>query len=180
MNELLDIGELVQENKRQEGWKLDIFEDVLKRVHERIKSYNKVRIREMRYKIPHMLLGKPLYDVDILQNYLVHHLRDNGLLVRVLDRTLLYISWREEDINLERYINRKTIVQNRGSTVYNVPGPELRMAPHLEGEAQMLRARQSQQRALREERFERQKAVREERWARLQAIQDERAARLSD
>lgn len=179
MNELLDLGELALQNKKQEGWKVDIFDDVLKRVHELIKGYNKVRIREMRYKVPHMLMGKPRYEVDKLREYLIRHLTDNGLLVETLDRNLLYISWKEEDINIEKYLNRKTITHNRGSTVYNVPGPEIKLSTqHLESEISLLRSRQAQQRALRAQRFANQQSTRDERFARQQANRDERSSRL--
>jgi hypothetical protein len=168
MNELLDIGELVQENKRQESTKLSVFEEVLKRCHVLIKKYNKERIREMNYTIPHMILGKPKFDMSVLRNYLIYHLRDNGLKVEVLDNddpdcNVLYISWKETDIDLSKYLNRKTVINNRGTSIYNIEQPSLRLGKEQSSSKQldMLKFRQEKQKEIlreREERFSLHKA----------------------
>ena len=52
MNQLLDIDELISENKRQENNRLDLFESILTQCHALIKRNNKERIRDMHYKVP--------------------------------------------------------------------------------------------------------------------------------
>ncbi len=166
MNELLDIGELVQENKRQESNRLSVFEEVLKKCHNLIKKYNKERIREMNYTIPHMILGKPKFDMSVLRNYLIHHLRDNGLKVEVIADNVLYISWRETDIDLSRYLNRQTIINNRNTSLYNIEQPSLRLdrasMPSMAQQIDMLKFRQEKQKEMlreREMRFSLHKAL---------------------
>ena len=162
MNELLDIHELVQENKRQESSRLTVFEETLKRCHSLIKRYNKDRIRDMTYRIPAWIHGMPKYDMDILRDYLVHHLRDNGLKVDVLSRDQLYVSWKETDIDLAKYMHRKTIIDNRRSSLYNIDQCPTSVGPPMGRKGKidelsrqrmdMMKFRQNKQREMQQER----------------------------
>ena len=166
MDQLLDIDTIINENKRQEGNRLGVFESILAQIHALIKRNNKERIREMNYKIPVFIYGKPKYNVDVLRNYLVHHLMDNGLKVVIIDRYHIYISWKETDINLTKYMHRKTLIQNRQSSLYMVDdenggglnGSDLNRAKRDRFE--MMKFRQERQKQLqddRKDRFEFQK-----------------------
>ena len=169
MDQLLDIDDLIGENKRQENNRLSVFEGILSQCHKLIQKGNKERIREMTYTIPGFVFGKPKYNVDVLRNYLVYHLRDNGLRVDVLDRYHIYISWKETDINLERYMNRKTLIDNRHSSIYMLErgpraGPDLGslgegMLPASNNDTrnrfQMLKFRQERQKEIQQERQQR-------------------------
>lgn len=159
MDQLLDVDELIGENKRQEGNRLALFEGILVQCHKLIQKNNKERIRDMQYTIPGFVFGKPKYNVDVLRNYLVWHLRDNGLRVDVLDRHHLYISWKETDIDLERYMNRRALIENRHSSIYmlDTVGPQL--APTVTRQTrdrfQMLKYRQERQKEIQQERQQR-------------------------
>jgi hypothetical protein len=118
MEQLLDIDDLITENKRQENNRLSLFESMLTQCHKLIKKNNKERIREMNYTIPGFVFGTPKYNVDVLRNYIVWHLKDNGLRVDMLDRYHIYISWKETDIDLEKYMNRRTLIENSHSSIY--------------------------------------------------------------
>jgi hypothetical protein len=153
MNQLLDVDDLVQENKRQENNRLDVFENLLVQCHNLIKRHNKNRIREMEYTIPAFVLGKPKYNIDILRNYLVHHLRDNGLKVTILSPYHIYISWKEEDIDLSKFVHRKTLIDNRTSSLYMIDQVS---HPRIDrSRIEMLKFRQEKQRQLQEERQQR-------------------------
>jgi len=152
MDQLLDIDELVADNKKQESNRLGVFESILAQCHGLIKRNNKDRIREMYYNIPAFVFGKPKYDIDVLRNYLVHHLRDNGLRVDIVDRYHLYISWKETDIDLSKYLHRKTLIHNRHSSLYMVPSSA---PPISKDRIEMMKFRQERQRQLQEERQQR-------------------------
>jgi hypothetical protein len=152
MNQILDVDELVSENKRQEGNRLNVFETILVRCHDLIKRHNKDRIREMKYTITPFVYGKPRYDVDVLRQYLIHHLKDNGLKVVELDRYHLYISWKETDINLSKYCQRKTLIDNRNNDMYMVEGISKPINPDR---LRMMQFRQEKQKELQEERKKR-------------------------
>lgn len=152
MDQLLDIGELVQQNKKQEQNRLGIFESQLAICHNLIKRHNKNRIREMEYTIPTMVLGKPKFDVDVLRRYLIHHLEDNGLLIRVLDRYNIYISWKETDIDLTKFMKRKREIEKRNNNLYLVD----QVAPPMDQrKIELMKFRQDRQRQLKEEREQR-------------------------
>ena len=108
MDTFLDIQALVDERRKHENIRLMTFKSILKKCYDTIKRYNKEKIYEMDYKIPTYLIGAPRYDFEILKNYLIHHLTENGLKVMMLDDGYtIYISWKETDINLEKYLNKK-------------------------------------------------------------------------
>jgi hypothetical protein len=153
MNQILDVETLVQENKRQENNRLSLFESILVQCHNLITRHNKNRIREMEYTLPSFVLGKPKFNIDVLRNYLVHHLQDNGLKVEMLSPHHIYISWREEDINLSKYMHRKTLIDNRNSSLYQVNDVAHPLMDR--SRLEMLKFRQEKQRQLQEERQER-------------------------
>lgn len=158
MNQLLDIDELVSETKRQESNRLDLFESVLIQCHDLIKRHHKDRIREMHYKIPLWMYGKPRYDVDVLRRYIVGHLRDNGLRVDIIDPVTIYISWKETDIDLARYVKRKARINNNTNDLYMA---DIVSKPIDPKRLKLMKFRQEKQKQLKEERqhrFELQKA----------------------
>jgi hypothetical protein len=108
MDTFLDVQSLVDERRKQENARLKTFNLILQQCFSQIKRYNKEKIYEMDFKIPKFQMGVPLYDVDALKNYLIHHITENGLKVIVLqDEYTLYISWKETDIDLEKYLKKK-------------------------------------------------------------------------
>jgi hypothetical protein len=111
MDTFLDLQQLVDERRKHENGRLQVFKSILQQCFSQIKRYNKDKIYEMDFKIPLFQIGSPIYDVDALRNYLMHHLRENGLKVILLhDELTLYISWKETDINLEQYLRKKKTI----------------------------------------------------------------------
>ena len=164
MDRLLDIDELISENKRQENNRLCVFEGILLQCHKTIQKNNKERIRDMNYTIPAFVFGKPKYNIDVLRNYIVWHLLDNGLRADILDRHHIYISWKETDINIEKYMNRRTLVDNRHNSAYILdrgPGSAPLSAPEItRSRFEMIKYRQDRQKQInidRQQRFDQQK-----------------------
>lgn len=117
MNKLLDLEEIMHVNKSRERDKLNIFEEVLSNCHEQIKRYNKEnKDKSCYYSIPLYILGKPAFDPVVLIRYLLHHLRDNGLLAEYIKQSnQIYISWNENDIDIDRYKKRKERIKGKTS-----------------------------------------------------------------
>lgn len=114
MDTFLDLQSLVEERRKHENARLNVFKQILQQCFNTIKRYNKEKIYEMDYKIPLFIIGAPKYDIGILKNYLTHHLIENGLKVIILaDGYTLYISWRETDIDLEKYMQKKKSVETQ-------------------------------------------------------------------
>ena len=177
MDQLLDIDELISENKRQENNRLSLFESILVQCHALIKRNNKDRIREMTYKIPAFVYGKPKFDIDVLRNYLIHHLRDNGLRVDIIDRYHIYVSWKETDIDLSRYMQRKTGIKRRNDSsrmLDNGTGPLSSPNDRFE----LMKFRQNQQRLLNNSQQPSRFEMLQMRQKKQQQMKQERASRF--
>lgn len=103
----LDLSELVLENKKKEKYKLDMFLEVLSKCHTTIKRKNKVGQKHMEYIVPTFIPGKPCFDKDALRTYLVKNLKSNGLYVRELNHSKLFISWDETLLDLKQFEQSK-------------------------------------------------------------------------
>lgn len=154
MDTFLDLEEIVKENKRQESIRINIFKEILNNCFVLIRNKNKLRLREMHYNIPLFIMGKPLYDATALRNYLVHHLTDNGLKVVVMDDwKTLYISWKETDIDLDKFRSRKTVIDNKHRNTYML-GNACDMPSDFTNTMKFRQAKQREIQNNRERRFE--------------------------
>lgn len=117
----LDIEELIVENKKHERLRLELFKTILHRCHMLIREKNRKRIKCMNYVLPFFIAGKPRFDLNVLRNYVVHHLEENGFLVRVVDMRTVYVSWDETDINLEKFRQKKAELYKEIDDMYLVP-----------------------------------------------------------
>jgi hypothetical protein len=153
MDNVLDLNDLVRDDKQVEKHILKVFEDVLKQCHASIKQYNKVRVKTMEFEIPRYVYGKPLYDINVMRNYLIYHLTDNGLKVVPMSKNKLYISWREADLDIDKFVKRKTeAMERKQGRMFGEPAD-------LVASIDTLKFRQERQRQLsleRQERFAKQ------------------------
>lgn len=135
MNKLLDLEEVVYENKKRERNRLAIFESVIDQCHSQIRRYNKEhKTRTCLFSVPVVMPGRPPYDFEVLVNYLLYHLMDNGLHAQFMpDTNQIYISWRDEDLDIEKYEQRKNRIKNSHSrtSVFGVSSapPEIPIRP---------------------------------------------------
>lgn len=154
MEQLLDIHELVQNNKKRETIQLSIFAEILKSCHNSIRNHNREHKdrKEITYEIPQYLFGKPRFDAEVLRNYLIHHLQDNGLKVILTAPWTLYISWRDTDIDIDKYMARK----NRIDGTLHELAPNLGLAPLKKDPfVDAFKMRQERQKELQQQRDER-------------------------
>jgi len=102
---MLDLEELIYENKARERKKLELFSDILKNCHAQINRYNREhKVKHCVFSVPFMIAGKPPFDFNKLTKFLLEKLRNNGLFAEFSSKTnQIYISWDERDIDLERY-----------------------------------------------------------------------------
>jgi len=109
---LMDLSDLVRENKKHEQSQLDLFKEVLKKSHGLIKRKNKDGFRQTTYEIPTIMWGKPKYDIVALRNYMMHHLHENGFYVDLLPNgRSIYICWDERYLDLDKFYRHKTQVE---------------------------------------------------------------------
>lgn len=114
MNRVLDLRRLVDDNKSGERLKLKTFAGVLDNCFDQIERYSReYRATNTRFSVPFYINGVPPYNYQVLVNYLVYHLRDNGVLAYFDQRNnQIYISWAEGDIDLDKYDQRQQRLAN--------------------------------------------------------------------
>ena len=114
---LLDLNEIKVKNKTDID--TETFEIILSKIHKRIKSLSKDHYDSCKIIPEQYVFGRPLYDYDKLINYLLRELSENGLKVKKHKTSNeIYISWNENDINMEKYVNK--IHHNDNLSIINV------------------------------------------------------------
>ncbi len=92
---MINIDELNKINEDRFTKRLEIYDNVLKKVHERIKNVAHSTRGGVFcfYIIPSFIFGIPIYDMNICIIYIVKNLIKNGFIVNYTHPNLLYISW---------------------------------------------------------------------------------------
>lgn len=109
---LMDLSDLVRENKKHEQAQLDLFKEELKKCHALIRRKNKDGFRFTTYDVPTMIWGKPNFDVATMRNYILVHLHENGFYVELRPNgRSLYICWHESVLDLDKFYRHKTQVE---------------------------------------------------------------------
>ena len=95
---MININDLFSDQKQKEKQKEEIYDNVLKNCHNKIKRAVKLSPYDnfCFYIIPKFIYGVPLYNVDKCINYLVVHLTKNGFKINYTHPNLLLISWEKQ------------------------------------------------------------------------------------
>jgi len=94
-SEKLNIDELYKQQKKTSDFKLKTYNQILKRVHSRIKLESKKRNSGnfIFYTIPEFILGMPRYDSGACTAFMIDELNKNGFITKYTHPNLLFISW---------------------------------------------------------------------------------------
>lgn len=100
---MINIDELHNINKKRLKNRLNIYDDVLKKCHQKIKKTAKTPKGSTFcfYIIPNYIFGIPLYDINACIIYCVEHLTKNGFYVSYTHPNLLFISWFQRTNSIE-------------------------------------------------------------------------------
>ena len=91
----IDLDELYEKKKLNDLQKLNIYKNILSRVHNRIRVTSRQSKDNLCcwYVIPEMIIGVPKYDQGHCIAFLLDKLQENGFVVRYTHPNLLFISW---------------------------------------------------------------------------------------
>ena len=78
MSTQLDINSLFETTNQKSLKRLEIYDNILKQCHRRIKHYSKFEKTTCFFAIPEFLIGVPLFDVTELRTYKMNSLERNG------------------------------------------------------------------------------------------------------
>lgn len=92
----INLDDLYERKKQHDLNTLSIYNKVLNRIHNKIKTISRQQTTEQHcwYIIPEMIIGVPKYDHGACTAYLIDKLRDNGFMIRYTHPNLLFISWK--------------------------------------------------------------------------------------
>ena len=132
MTAILSTKELDRDAKVKKTVKNDAYNEILKECYSKVKTRNRLGYKTIEYKIPSILFGYPLYDINDLATFIIRKLQKGGFTVYVMQgSTSLLISWekqkpkpvpkqpqvitgRKENVNEKRVHFNLESVQDRG------------------------------------------------------------------
>ena len=138
----INIDELYESKKKNNLTRLDIYNKLLIKVHNRIKTASRIKNSEnfCTFVMPEVLIGYPNYNLEECLLFIIDKLQIDGFLTRYIHPNLLMISWnhwvpsyvRDEikkktgkQVNCYGEIENKSIVkfnignENKEKTVYD-------------------------------------------------------------
>ena len=100
---MINIDELNKINADRHVRRLEIYDSVLKKCHERIKTvaHSPKGGTFCFYIVPTYIFGIPIYDLNTCIVYMVQHLIKNGFQVNYTHPNLLFISWLNRKNSIE-------------------------------------------------------------------------------
>ena len=110
MTAILSTKELDKETKVKKTVKNDAYNEVLKECYAKVKTRNKLGYKSIMYKVPSILFGYPLYDVNDLATFIIRKLQKGGFTVYIVQGSLL-ISWEKQRQQQHQQQPQKTPVQ---------------------------------------------------------------------
>ena len=81
----LNIKELYSTINEKTLKRMEIYDDVLKKCHSRIKYNSKLERTYCFYQIPEFIIGVPLYDINEMKTYVMNSLKKNGFEILYID-----------------------------------------------------------------------------------------------
>tara|TARA_Y100000817_G_scaffold63860_2_gene47983 strand:- start:7406 stop:7843 length:438 start_codon:yes stop_codon:yes gene_type:complete len=89
----LNINNLYETMWEKNIKRYEKFDDVLKKIHNRIKYNARIEKTFCFFQIPEFIIGVPLYNIDDLKKYLIDSLQKDGFQLIYIDPNWLFITW---------------------------------------------------------------------------------------
>ena len=120
----LNIYDLYRNVNEKKEKKYVIYNDILYKIHEKIKKTTAKERFKIIYDVPEFTFGLPSYNLNHCNAYLIKHLRNNGFLVKYYFPKILYISWDPHEIkdykkNKKQVVDNYKDLQKQSSKLYN-------------------------------------------------------------
>uniref|UniRef100_A0A6C0F5S8 Uncharacterized protein n=1 Tax=viral metagenome TaxID=1070528 RepID=A0A6C0F5S8_9ZZZZ len=105
----LNINELYKESDRKHEVRLRVFDNILKKIHIRIKNSASNEKMFCFYQIPEFIIGVPLYDTNELKKYLINSLEKDRFKLLYVEPNWLFISWQVKSSKKIKTPNKKPV-----------------------------------------------------------------------
>ena len=101
----LRMNDLYNKKNEKNLKRLEIYDSVLVKCHERIKYNSNFEKTYCFYQIPEFIIGVPLYNINEMRKYIINSLKTNGFNILYIDPNWLFISWGH--VNNDKSITKK-------------------------------------------------------------------------
>ena len=106
----LNITDLYGKINERNLKRYEKFDDVLKKIHIRIKYNASLEKTFCFYQIPEFIIGVPLYNITDLRNYLINSLKKDGFQLIYVEPNWLFITW---EIHPKKMTNSKDVKKEK-------------------------------------------------------------------
>ena len=89
----LNINQLYETIDEKNNKRLNKFDEILQKIHKRIKYNAGIEKTYCFFQIPEFIIGVPLYNVDDLKKYIINSLERDGFRILYVDPNWLFINW---------------------------------------------------------------------------------------
>ena len=95
VSDKINLDDLYETKRETDEMKLNLYNRILNRIHERIKLTARQKKKEQFcwYVVPEIMVGVPKYDSHECTMYILQKLTDNGFQIKYTHPNLLFISW---------------------------------------------------------------------------------------
>tara|TARA_X000000368_G_C22947496_1_gene675058 strand:- start:373 stop:963 length:591 start_codon:yes stop_codon:yes gene_type:complete len=95
-NEKINLDDLYEKKREHDLSKLNIFNKLLGRIHNKIKLTSRQKHDEQFcwFVVPEMMIGVPKYDQAAAIAYIMDKLTNNGFVTKYIHPNLIFISWK--------------------------------------------------------------------------------------
>ena len=95
VSDKINLDDLYETKRETDEMKLNLYNRILNRIHERIKITARQKKKEQFcwYVVPEIMVGVPKYDSHECTMYILQKLTDNGFQIKYTHPNLLFISW---------------------------------------------------------------------------------------
>lgn len=122
----LNIYDLYRSINEKKEKKNVSYNEILYKIHAKIKQTTEVEKYKLIYEIPEVVFGLPSYDLNLCMAYIIKQLRNNGFLVKYYFPKILYISWDPREIKEYKRIknNQKKLLRQQRIQSNEIQNPE--------------------------------------------------------
>lgn len=114
----LNIYDLYRDINEKKDKKNVSYNQVLYKIHDKIKRAAEKERYKFVYEIPEVVFGLPSYDLNMCIAYIMKQLRSNGFLVKYYFPKILYISWDPREIR--DYKKQKNNIKNNFKQISDI------------------------------------------------------------
>ncbi len=134
-SEKINLDDLYEKKHKSDLAKLNIFNKLLNRIHNKIKYTSRTSKEQICWFIvPEVIIGIPKYDNAECIAYLINKLKENNFLIKYIHPNMLCISWHHWIPSYVRHEIKKKLsisVNGNGEIIKNTNIPSISNKPHI-------------------------------------------------